>query len=119
MPGTWSIVEIAGKPADVYEPKGPERPRFGILHLHSADRESLRERPAFTDRFDELRLACVCPRGLGSWWSNRTCVEFDAHVTAERHLLDSVVPFFGQRWTFGPRYIGLLGIDMGGQGALR
>jgi S-formylglutathione hydrolase FrmB len=29
------------------------------------------------------------------------------------------VPYFGARWGVGPRAIGLLGISMGGQGALR
>jgi S-formylglutathione hydrolase len=40
-------------------------------------------------------------------------------VSAERYLLEGVVPFFEQRWQQGPRRIGLLGIGMGGQGALR
>src|SRR5262249_19738543 len=87
--------------------------------LHGVGRESLRGRPAFTRLFDALRLACVCPQGQRSWWADRICPEFDPQLTAERYLLDHVLPFFHSRWGFGPRAVGLLGISMGGQGALR
>ena len=40
-------------------------------------------------------------------------------MTPERYLLHSVVPFFRERWGLTPRGIGLMGISMGGQGALR
>lgn len=119
MNGQWSTIEIAGKPADVYEPPPTSPPRFGSLHLHGVGLETLRDRPAFTRWFDEFNLACVCPHGGRSWWTNRICAEFDPHVTPERHLLDSVVPFFQQRWGIQPRAIAVQGISMGGQGALR
>jgi S-formylglutathione hydrolase len=117
MSGTWSTETIAGKPADVYDL--PERRRFGILYLHGVGLETLIERPAFTRLFDELKLACVCPHGQRCWWGDRVCPEFDPHLSPERYLLESVLPFFAQRWSLGPRAIGLLGISMGGQGALR
>jgi hypothetical protein len=119
MKGDWSRVEIAGKAADVYEPPGPERPRFAVLHLHDAGLETLHDKPAFTRLFEELHLACVCPHGQRCWWSNRVCVEFDEEVTPERHLLERVLPFFRTRWNLGPPSIGLQGIGMGGQAALR
>jgi pimeloyl-ACP methyl ester carboxylesterase len=118
MNGKWTTLDIAGKPADVYEPPG-EKTRFGVLYLHSYSGQTLTDKPAFTRLFDELRLACVCPHGKRSWWADRVCAEFDPHVTPERYLLDSVVPFFAECWGLRPRSIGLLGISMGGQGALR
>jgi S-formylglutathione hydrolase FrmB len=117
MNGTWTSADVAGKPADVYEPPG--RPRFGVLHLHGAGLETLRDLPAFTRLFDELGLACVCPHGQHSWWVDRVWPPFDPRLTAERYLLDEVLPFFERRWGFGPRAVGLQGISMGGQGALR
>src|SRR5262245_50615717 len=98
MNGTWTTVEIAGKAADVYEPPNTSHPRFGTLHLHGAGMETLRDRPAFTRLFDELRLGCVCPHGKRSWWADRVCAEFDPEITAERHLLDQVLPWFATRW---------------------
>jgi len=118
MTGTWSTLDIAGKPADVYDPPGG-RPRFGILYLHPLGLESLPGNAAFTSVFDELRLACICPHGQRSWWADRLCPEFDPKITPERYLLDAVLPTFKTRWDLAPPGIGLVGISMGGQGALR
>jgi S-formylglutathione hydrolase len=119
MKGIWNSVEIAGKRADVYELPSGARPRFGILHLHGVGLETLRDRPAFTRVFDELNLVCVCPHGQRCWWADRICSEFDAAITPERYLLEEVLPYFRERWGLGPRSIGVQGISMGGQGALR
>src|SRR3954447_20208541 len=119
MNGVWSSVEIAGKPADVYDPPGGGRPRFGVLHLHGVGLKTLHDRPAFSRLFDELRLVCVCPHGQRCWWADRVCSEFDPVLTPERHIVQNVLPFFAERWGLSPRSIGLQGIGMGGQGALR
>src|SRR5437763_12736566 len=119
MNGTWHTIDLAGKPADVYAPPGAGRPRFGVLYLHPVGQETLAGNVAFTRLFDELRLACVCPRGGQSWWADRVCPDFDTTVTAERYLLDSVLPHFQTAWGLKPPAIGLLGISMGGQAALR
>jgi S-formylglutathione hydrolase len=119
MHGIWSRVDIGGKPADVYDLPASVQPRFGILHLHGIGLETLTDRPAFTRLFDELRLVCVCPHGQRSWWGDRICAEFDPRVTPERYLLQSVVPYFRERWGLASRGIGIQGISMGGQGALR
>ncbi len=117
--GTWTKTDIAGKPADVYDPPGELRPRFGVLYLHSLGLKTLVDSEAYTRLFAELRLACVCPHGQRSWWADRVCPEFDPTVTPERYLLDAVLPYFAERWGLRPRAVGLLGISMGGQGALR
>ncbi len=119
MNGSWSRLDIGGKSADVYDLPAAVQPRFAVLHLHGAGLHTLIERPAFTRLFDELRLVCICPHGQRSWWGDRVCTEFDPEVTPERYLLQSVVPFFRQRWNLAPRGIGIQGISMGGQGALR
>jgi S-formylglutathione hydrolase len=119
MIAAWTKVAIAGKEADVFDPPGVSKPRFGVIFLHGYGRETLPDYPAFGNRLEELKLACVCPHGQRSWWGDRICTEFDAQVTLERYLLDSVVPLFWDRWGITPPGIGLLGISMGGQGALR
>jgi S-formylglutathione hydrolase len=117
MKGTWSRLSIGGKPVDAYDPV--ERPRFGVLHLHDAGSTSLRQQPAYTRLFDELRLACVTPYAGVCWWADRVCSEFDCTMTPERHVVDNVLPFFRERWGLGPSWVGLVGMSMGGQGALR
>ena len=119
MNGTWSAVTIAGKSADVYELPGGVKPRFGILFLHGSGLETLRDRLAFTRLFDDLRLACICPAGQLSWWTDRVCTAFDPHLTAERFVIEGVHPHFAERWGLTGRSVGLLGISMGGQAALR
>jgi S-formylglutathione hydrolase len=119
MSSTWTQESIAGKPADIYAPAGAERPRFGLLYLHPIGNETLRDRPAFTRLLDHYALPCVCPMAPYTWWTDRVLPSFDPVLTAERHVLANVLPYFAQRWKLGPRSIGLLGISMGGQGALR
>jgi S-formylglutathione hydrolase len=119
MNGTWTRLDIAGKPADVYDLAAGTRPRFGILFLHPANLETLSGKPVASELFDELRLACVCPHGDYSWWGDRVWTGFDPKITAEQYLLQSVVPFLRERWGLAPPAIGLLGFSMGGQGALR
>jgi S-formylglutathione hydrolase len=114
----WSQVEIAGKLADVYEPLGG-RPRFGVLYLHGVGLTTLRDNSAFTPLFEESCLACVCPYGQRSWWTDRRCDEFDLALSPEKHLLQNILPYFLKRWGLGDRAVVLLGTGMGGQGALR
>jgi pimeloyl-ACP methyl ester carboxylesterase len=117
MDGTWTTTDIAGRPADLYEPA--TRPRLAVLSLHDADGQTLRGRDAFTRPFSELGLACVCPHAGPSWWVDRPTPAFPGPLTPERYLLDQVVPWLHDRWGVGPRQVGLLGAGMGGQGALR
>jgi enterochelin esterase-like enzyme len=118
MSGQWSSVDIAGKPADVYDPANG-RPRFALIYLHGIGQETLVDRPVFSNLFDELGLGCIVPRGGYTWWSDRLLLEYDAARTAEKYVTDDVVPFAHRRWQLPPRAVGLFGVSMGGQGALR
>jgi S-formylglutathione hydrolase len=117
MNGTWTTADIAGHAADVYEPA--RRPRLAVLYLHDLDGQTLRDRPAFSRHLDHLGLACVCSHAGPSWWVDRPAPGFEPPLTPERYLRDHAVPYFCVRWGIEPRAIALLGIGMGGQGALR
>src|SRR5437764_8735015 len=114
----WSRVEIAGKPADVFDPSAG-RPRAAVLFLHDLDGTSIADNPVFTRLLDELQFGCVGPWGDHSWWADRPCSDFDPAVTAEHYLLNAIAPFARERWGLGPRALALVGVGMGGQGALR
>ena len=88
MTGRWHQIDIAGKPADIYDLASGPKPRFGVLFLHPFGLETLLDRPAFTRLFDELRLPCVCPHTQHSWWTDRICSEFDAKTSAEKYVLE-------------------------------
>lgn len=108
---------MAGKTCDVYVPAGPGP--YVLLHLHGVALETLAGNAVWTALLEQHGLVAVCPHGGRSWWANRICREFDEQLTAEQHLLQNVLPFIREAWGVEPPKIGLTGISMGGQGALR
>jgi S-formylglutathione hydrolase len=115
MSDTWHTVTIAGKQVEVFEPANH---RFGLIHL-AGDSASTCVGPQLARLCEELKLACVRADGRRSWWVDRPCVEFDPQLTAETFIVHHLLPFVLERWNLGPRAVGLHGIGMGGQGALR
>jgi S-formylglutathione hydrolase len=110
----WTRITIAQKPADVFTPPGVA-PRSAVLFLHPVGQESLADNAAYTAALARHGFACCAPRGMRSWWADRVCPEFDPALTAERHLLENVLPWMRERWPA----VAVAGISMGGQGALR
>ena len=119
MNGSWEQIEIAGHAAEAYEP--PERNSHGyaVVYLHDLDQRSLREKPAFCRELARHGLPAVVPFSGRSWWSDKLLSEFDPKLTAERHVVGNVAPFAASQWGATPPRLALLGIGMGGQGALR
>jgi S-formylglutathione hydrolase len=89
------------------------------LFLHNAKEQPLSVSARYTSLLQEHRLYCVCPYGGATWWTDRVLPTYDPFRTAENYLLESVVPFMESEWQIRTPGIGLLGISMGGQGALR
>ena len=114
---SWQSIEVAGKACDIFEPARPGP--YVVLHLHGVGMETLAGNQVWTRLLDERGLRAICPHGKRSWWTSRVCSEFDAKLTAERHLLENGLPFIRERWGAEPPKIALTGISMGGQGALR
>lgn len=117
--GSWSEVAVAGHPCDVFEPSRRSAEGGVVIYLHGVHLNRLADHPRFTEQFEKHGFVTIAPRTQRSWWTDRICAEFDAVLTAERHLLDNVLPYIAQRWGATPPGIGLLGTSMGGQGALR
>lgn len=117
LPG-WNTATIAGHPVDYFEPPGSAA-RFALIYLHGAGEETLADQPVYTDWLRALELNCVCPYGDQAWWSHRNCPTFDPQMTAEKLVVEHVWPWAADRWRIGSRGVGLFGISMGGQGALR
>jgi pimeloyl-ACP methyl ester carboxylesterase len=122
-PGTWTTIDLAGHPCDVYEPSGATRSgsdaRSVILYLHGVHSTPIANSPAFNGQFAELGMPVLSPQTGRSWWNDRINAAFDPRQSAERYVLDRVLPFIAERWQARPPQIALLGTSMGGQGALR
>ncbi len=119
IPGRWEQVEVAGHACDVYEP--PERNPHGYvaIYLHGIHVTPLRENAAFNREFAQYGLPVIAPITRRSWWTDKICAEFDPQVTAERYLIDRVLPYITERFGSAPPGIAMFGTSMGGQGALR
>jgi hypothetical protein len=115
----WGRVEIAGRPADVFEPAPASAPRGVVLYLHDFDARTLRESEVFTAELARNGLRAVCPIADRCWWTTAPCPDFDPAVSPLEFVRESIVPFVRERWHIEPPAIGLLGIGMGGQGVLQ
>ncbi len=117
--GSWGENEIAGHPAEIFEPSKRNPHGYALIYLHGVRLGRLSDRDAFTAQLEKHGLPVIAPITQRSWWTDRICKEFDSELTAERHLLDNVVPFIEKHWNSKSPQIGLFGTSMGGQGALR
>lgn len=90
-----------------------------VLFLHGHGRIMLNDNTVFSHLFQQNGLAVVCPDGGRSWWLDVICEDFHPEMTTQNWLLDSVVPFIEEKFGVQPPRIPLLGISMGGQGALQ
>ena len=115
----WGHVTIGGRPAEVFEPPGPAAPRFALLFLHPESGGPVAADQVLSTHLRTMGLACVAPQGGRSWWADRVCRTFDPVITPEQHLLQAVVPWMDARWGLGARSLGAVGIEMGGQAAVR
>jgi S-formylglutathione hydrolase FrmB len=119
VPGTWSQIELEGHLCDLFEPARRAPHPLAVIYLHGVHLQRLVGNRAFEQQFDRHGLRVIAPMTQRSWWSNRICPEFDSKLTAERYVLDHVVPYLATQWQVTPPGIALLGTSMGGQGALR
>lgn len=117
--GEWSTIEVAGKTCDVFEPARRNEHGYVVIYLHGVHLARLHENTVYTELFARHGLPVIGPHTGRSWWTDKVCAEFDAQLTAERHLRQNILPYIAERWGTTPPQIALLGTSMGGQGALR
>ena len=115
--GLWQQIQIDGKTADVFEPVEATGPV--VIHLHGHGLATLKDNPAFSAEFDRWGLRVICPHGQRSWWLDMVCTEFDDRQTPLAFVRDRIVAAIADLWDCRPPQIGLMGISMGGQGALQ
>jgi len=116
---TWQQVEIAGKRADLLVPRERSPTNSAVIFLHGHGRITLKDNVAYTSHLEKLGLACVCPHGERSWWGEQICREFDSQISPAEYLREHLLPWMKEQLESEPPAIALVGVDMGGQGALR
>jgi S-formylglutathione hydrolase FrmB len=117
--GAWSQIDLAGHICRIFEPARPSGHHYVIIYLHCIDGVSLSRFPAFFNEFERHGLYVVEPVTGQSWWTDRIWPDFDPHISVEQYVTERVVPYVAERWQASPPRLALLGVSMGGQGALR
>jgi S-formylglutathione hydrolase FrmB len=117
--GVWTDLHIAGHLCHAFQPAAPSPHGETVLYLHGVHLGRLDQRPVFARLFDQYGLRCIAPVTQRSWWTDRICAEFDPEISAERYVLEHVMPWLAENWQVKPPLVALFGTSMGGQGALR
>ena len=99
---SWSLETVGGHPCDLFVPQQRHPAGFVAIYLHGVHEGRLSDHSIFTELFERHGLVVVGPRTKRSWWTNRICSEFDSNLTAERHLLDNVLPYIESTWNAKP-----------------
>ena len=110
---------MSGRRVEAFGPHTEAPPQAAVLFLHGHGRVLLNENIVFSRLFQQHGLVAVCPDGERSWWLDVVCREFDTEQTPQHWLMNSVVPFIEQSFSITTPHIALLGVSMGGQGALQ
>jgi S-formylglutathione hydrolase len=112
------MIEVAGQTCELFT---PEQPASGqtVVFLHDLAGRSLREEPALCEAVAAAGLPVIAPRTGRSWWLDAIQPAFDPQRSAERFVVEAVRTEAIERFGARPTGIALLGIGMGGQGALR
>ena len=58
------------------------------------------------------------PEAGPTWWLDQVVPAFDPDQAAQDFLVADVLPCLTDRWRLDPKQLAVLGIGMGGQGAL-
>ena len=114
----WSSVALAGHDCRVCVPPEP-LPGRAVVLLHDLRGELAADVTPLGAACVAAGLTVIAPRTGRSWWLDRPMAGCPAGLTPERLVVDHVVPEIGRRFDVRPPGLAVMGIGMGGQGALR
>lgn len=112
------MIELAGHSCELFSPPAP---RYGraLIYLHGVRCRMLGEMAGLRAAIEAAAVPVLAPRTGRSWWIDRIVPTFDPRLTPERYVIDTVLAEVTRRFGVEPPGIGLIGVSMGGQGALR
>ena len=115
----WRDDALDGRRIAYFVPQQAEPPTGVVLFLHGHGRVLLDGNVTFSKLLQRFNLVAVCPDAGQSWWLDVVCDEFDSEFTPQAWIMQRVVPWISSRFAIEPPRIALLGVSMGGQGALQ
>ncbi len=117
--GSWGEVTVEGHRCEFYHPPRFHEHGFVAIYLHDSRGTRLAEQKEFVAALDRHGLIVIAPHTGSSWWTGKICPGFDPRISAEQYVMHYVLPFVQTRWEALPPKIGVFGVGMGAQGALR
>jgi len=118
-PESWTELDIGGRPCWLFEPRSRNEHGYAALYLHDLDEPGRPRCAALVEELSRAGMPIIAPVTGRSWWVDRPSPDFDQTLSAEVHVLDNVLPWIVEHLGVAPPQIALLGVGMGGQGALR
>lgn len=115
----WSTESVEGRHVEIFEPDTDREITGCVIFLHGHGKVGLSENPTFSQLLLEHQLVAVCPDGGRSWWLDRVCSDFLPNSSPQTWIMEHLLEFIARRWKIEPPAIALLGVSMGGQGALQ
>jgi S-formylglutathione hydrolase len=116
---TWSDIQIAGKTAELFVPHGPTPPAGLVVYLHGYDSATLKNNEVFTRELERHHLISLSPQGPHCWWTDAVYPPFDEAVSPIDFLAEHIPAFARDVWKIEPARMAVMGVEMGGQGALQ
>ncbi len=116
---SWSRIQVAEKPADLFVPLESQKPDGVLLFLHGYDGVTLKDNESFTRELVRHNLIALCPSGPQCWWTDAVYPQFDPELSPVEFLARHVPAYCQDTWQIAPPNIAVTGIEMGGQGALQ
>ncbi|HEY6565132.1 MAG TPA: alpha/beta hydrolase-fold protein [Pirellulaceae bacterium] len=115
---TWEHLHHQGHDVWWFHPRRPHPRGHALIYLHDQDSGDLRDRSAFVEMFEAHGLNVAVPITGPTWWLANLAPCFDPRISPLEFVADWVFPLVEARCGARPA-VGLLGIGMGGQGALQ
>lgn len=114
----WKIIDVGGHNCEVFNPPEPSVQK-GIIFLHDNDGKQLRDHPYLRDIIERTSIPVIAPQSGHSWWLHHIMPSFDTKMSPEQYILGPVTDEMGSRFDISSPSIAIIGVGMGGQGALR
>lgn len=105
-----------GHPVEAWEPATRES-QTAILLFHDLDGVHPSQRPDWRSLIEAAPVPIVCPLSGRSWWLGQPSSDFPGGGSLG-WVAGSVVDWIRDQWQITPPSIGIIGVGMGGNGAL-
>jgi pimeloyl-ACP methyl ester carboxylesterase len=114
--GNWVQLTVCGHPAEAWEPSaGPFTD--AIVFFHDLDGLSPSLREDWRAIVESSSVPVICPLAGRTWWLSVPTAEFP-EAGPLGWVQTDVVAWIEQRWGIKPPHFALIGVGMGGNGAL-